>query len=268
MARRPIPNSTVLDPNAWARAAAIARAWRVFRRDHASCPRAERARISRNLPTRGIHVKKLVIGLTGGIGSGKSAVSRCFEDLGIVVIDADKAARVVVEPGTPALAQIAEHFGNGILDTSGALDRAALRRIVFSDAEKRKWLEGVLHPRITIEIFKGLREATSPYAILASPLLFEARQDSLANRVLVVDVDESTQLRRTMERDANTEQQVRAIMASQIARSERLARADDVIENNGTLAELRPQVAALHERYLVLAAELRRRGADTPPAGA
>jgi dephospho-CoA kinase len=213
-------------------------------------------------------VKKLVIGLTGGIGSGKSAVSRCFEDLGIVVIDADKAARVVVEPGTPALAQIAEHFGNGILDTSGALDRAALRRIVFSDAEKRKWLEGVLHPRITIEIFKGLREATSPYAILASPLLFEARQDSLANRVLVVDVDESTQLRRTMERDANTEQQVRAIMASQIARSERLARADDVIENNGTLAELRPQVAALHERYLVLAAELRRRGADTPPAGA
>ena len=268
MARRPILHSTFMDANAWARATAIALACRVLQRGHASCPCTERARIARNLPTRGIHVKKLVIGLTGGIGSGKSAASHCFEDLGIVVIDADKAARVVVEPGTPALAQIAEHFGNAILDASGALDRAALRSIVFSDAEKRKWLEGVLHPRITIEIFKGLREANSPYAILASPLLFEARQDSLASRVLVVDVDESTQLRRTMARDSNSEQQVRAIMASQIARSERLARADDVIENNGSLADLRMQVAALHERYLVLAAEQLRRGTDSPPAGA
>ena len=212
-------------------------------------------------------MKKLVIGLTGGIGSGKSAVSRCFEDLGVVVIDADQAARVVVEPGTPALAQIAEHFGNAILDASGALDRAALRTIVFSDAEKRKWLEGVLHPRITIEIFKGLREAQSPYAILASPLLFEARQNSLANRVLVVDVEESTQLRRTMERDSNSEQQVRAIMASQISRSERLARADDIIMNDGSLADVRAKVATLHERYLVLAAEQLRRVVDTPPAG-
>ncbi len=212
-------------------------------------------------------MKKLVVGLTGGIGSGKSAVSRCFEDLGIVVIDADQAARVVVEPGTPALAQIAEHFGSTILDAGGALDRAALRRIVFSDAEKRKWLEGVLHPRITIEIFKGLREAHSPYAILVSPLLFEARQNSLANRVLVVDVEESTQLSRTMERDSNSEEQVRSIMASQITRSERLARADDIIANDGSLADLRAKVATLHERYLALAAEKLRPEANTPTAG-
>ncbi|MBP8926606.1 MAG: dephospho-CoA kinase [Pseudomonadales bacterium] len=212
-------------------------------------------------------MKKLVIGLTGGIGSGKSAVSRCFEDLGIVVIDADQVARVVVEPGTPALAQIAEHFGSAILDASGALDRAALRSIVFSDAEKRKWLEGVLHPRITIEIFKGLREAQSPYAILASPLLFEARQNSLANRVLVVDVEESTQLSRTMERDSNSEQQVRAIMASQITRGERLAQADDIIVNDGSLADLHAKVATLHERYLVLAAEKLQPNADIQTAG-
>jgi dephospho-CoA kinase len=206
-------------------------------------------------------VKKFVIGLTGGIGSGKSAVSACFEKLGIAVIDADKAARVVVEPGTQGLAQIADHFGPRILDADGALNRAALREIVFSDPEKRKWLESVLHPRITIELFNGLREARSPYAILASPLLFEAKQNRLASRILVVDADEATQLRRTMTRDGNSEQQVRAIMASQIDRSERLARADDVIENNGSFADLASKVAALHERYLRLAAEFACQGA-------
>jgi dephospho-CoA kinase len=198
-------------------------------------------------------MSKLVVGLTGGIGSGKSAVSACFEKLGVTVVDADLAARTVVEPGTPALAQIAEHFGKAILDDNGALNRAALRSIVFADPEKRKWLEGVLHPRITIEIFKGVRESASAYTILASPLLIEAKQDTLAHRILVVDVDEETQLRRTMARDNNAEAQVRAIMASQVDRQTRLARADDVIENNGTLDELRHQVQQLHERYLVMA---------------
>jgi dephospho-CoA kinase len=199
---------------------------------------------------------KLIIGLTGGIGSGKSAVSACFEKIGIAVIDADVAARVVVEPGTPGLAQIAAHFGPGVIDANGALDRAALRRIVFEDAAERRWLESVLHPRIGEEIRRGLREASSPYAILASPLLLEARQDVLAHRVLVVDVSEDTQVARTMQRDNNSGEQVRAIIAAQIGRAERLARADDVIENNGSLEDLEPKVLALHRRYLKIAAAM------------
>jgi dephospho-CoA kinase len=199
---------------------------------------------------------KLIIGLTGGIGSGKSAVSACFERLGIAVIDADVAARVVVEPGTPGLAQIAAHFGPGVIDANGALDRAALRRIVFADAAERRWLESELHPRIGEEIRRGLREASSPYAILASPLLLEAKQDVLAHRVLVVDVSEDTQVARTMQRDNNSGEQVRAIIAAQIGRAERLARADDVIENNGSLEDLEPKVLALHRRYLEIAAAM------------
>ena len=209
--------------------------------------------------------KKLVVGLSGGIGSGKSAVATQFEKLGISVIDADQAARVVVEPGTPALKQIAEHFGSSILDASGALNRAALRAIVFADPEQRKWLEGILHPRITIEIFSGLRKATSPYAILASPLLLEAKQDTLTNRILIVDVSESTQLQRTMARDNNSEQQVRAIMASQIDRQSRLARADDVIENDGSLADLPFKVQTLHTRYLKLAKEMAQQNRNPRP---
>ncbi len=203
-------------------------------------------------------MKTFVVGLTGGIGSGKSAVSARFEELGIAVVDADQASRTVVQPGQPALAAIAEHFGAGILDAGGALDRAQLRQRIFADPAERQWLETLLHPRIAIEIFRGLQEATSPYALLVSPLLLEARQDTLANRVLVVDVEESTQLSRTMARDSNSEQQVRAIIAAQIGRKERLARADDLIRNEGSLAELHAGVDALHRRYLGLAAEFAR----------
>jgi len=205
---------------------------------------------------------KLVIGLTGGIGSGKSAVSKCFEKLGIAVVDADVAARVVVEPGTPGLARIAEHFGPGVIGPDGALDRAALRGIVFADEAERRWLESVLHPLIGEEIRRGLREATSPYAVLVSPLLLEAGQDALAHRVLVVDVGEDTQVARTMQRDNNSGEQVRAIIAAQIGRAERLARADDVIENSGSLEELEPKVLALHRRYLELAAAMAAASAD------
>jgi len=205
---------------------------------------------------------KLIIGLTGGIGSGKSAVSRCFEELGITVVDADVAARVVVEPGQPALIQIAEHFGPGVIDANGALDRAALRRIVFEDPGQRRWLESLTHPLIGEEIRRGLREATSPYAVLVSPLLLEAGQDALAHRVLVVDVGEDTQVARTMQRDNNSGEQVRAIIAAQIGRAERLARADDVIENSGSLEELEPKVLALHRRYLELAAAMAAASAD------
>lgn len=203
-------------------------------------------------------MKNFVVGLTGGIGSGKSAVSARFGSLGITVVDADQASRTVVEPGQPALAAIAERFGKEILGSNGGLDRAQLRQKIFADPAEREWLEKLLHPRIAIEIFRGLQAATSPYVLLVSPLLLEARQDTLANRVLVVDVEESTQLARTMARDANSEQQVRAIMAAQIARDARLARADDVIRNEGSLAELHAQVDALHTRYLELAREFRK----------
>jgi len=206
---------------------------------------------------------RLVIGLTGGIGSGKSAVSKCFEALGITVVDADVAARVVVEPGQPALAEIAAHFGPGVIAGDGTLDRAALRSIVFAEPAERRWLESVTHPAIGREIQRGLREAKSPYAILVSPLLLEAGQDALAHRVLVVDVSEQTQLERTMRRDDNPEAQVRAIIASQIDRRARLARADDVIVNDGRLEDLEPRVLELHRRYLELAARM---AANAAPA--
>lgn len=211
-------------------------------------------------------MKPLVIGLTGGIGSGKSAVSDRFEALGITVVDADKASRVVVEPGRPALSAIAAHFGEGILDAGGALDRAALRAKVFADPAERAWLEKLLHPLIGEEIQRGLAAASSPYAVLVSPLLLEARQDALADRVLVVDVEESTQLARTMRRDANSESQVRAIIAAQLPRAERLARAHDVLRNEGSLEELHRAVDSLHARYLQMAGERGRAidGGDTP----
>lgn len=202
-------------------------------------------------------MKPFVIGLTGGIGSGKSAVSDRFETLGIAVIDADKASRVVVAPGRPALAAIARHFGESILDANGALDRAALRAKVFADVAERAWLEQLLHPLIGEEIQRGLRQATSPYAVLVSPLLLEARQDALADRILVVDVPESVQVARTMRRDANSEAQVRAIIAAQLPRAERLARAHDVVLNEGSLADLHRAVDALHAQYLRMAAEHR-----------
>lgn len=198
-------------------------------------------------------MKAFVIGLTGGIGSGKSAVSARFETHGITVVDADQASRTVVQPGQPALAAIVERFGHGMLASDGSLDRAQLRQRIFADPVEREWLETLLHPRIAIEIFRGLQAATSRYVLLVSPLLLEAKQDSLANRVLVVDVDEDTQLARTMARDANNEQQVRAIMAAQMGREARLARADDVIRNDGSLADLHAQVDALHRRYVAFA---------------
>lgn len=203
-------------------------------------------------------MKPFVVGLTGGIGSGKSAVSARFDALGIEIVDADQASRTVVQPGQPALAAIAEHFGPEIIGVDGGLDRARLRQRIFADPAEREWLEKLLHPRIAIEIFRGLQAATSPYVLLVSPLLIEAKQDKLANRVLVVDVEESTQLARTMSRDANSEQQVRAIMSAQTDRQARLARADDVIRNEGTLEELHVQVDALHTRYLALALEFRK----------
>ncbi len=193
------------------------------------------------------------VGLTGGIGSGKSAVSSRFENLGIRVVDADVASRVVVEPGRPALAAIEEHFGPEVIAPDGTLDRAALRKRVFQDAAERRWLEALTHPLINACIREALASADSPYAILAHPLLVETGQTGICQRVLVVDVPEELQVERTMARDNNPEAQVRAIMAAQASREERLAAADDVIVNDRDLAHLDAEVARLHALYLELA---------------
>lgn len=195
-----------------------------------------------------------VVGLTGGIGSGKSAVSERFERLGITVVDADLASRAVVEPGRPALKAIEEHFGACVIASDGTLNRAALRKLVFEDAEERRWLEQLTHPHINRYIAEALADATSPYVILAHPLLVETGQTRVCQRVLVVDVPEALQLERTMARDSNPESQVRAIMAAQASREQRLAAADDVIVNDRDLSHLDREVERLHTLYLDLAA--------------
>ena len=194
-----------------------------------------------------------VVGLTGGIGSGKSAVSERFERLGIQVVDADLASRAVVEPGRPALKAIEAHFGPDVITPDGSLDRAALRKLIFENEEERRWLEALTHPLINDYIADALEKADSPYVILAHPLLVETGQTGICHRVLVVDVPEALQVQRTMDRDGNPESQVRAIMAAQASRGERLAAADDVIVNDQDLAHLDDQVARLHARYLKLA---------------
>ena len=197
--------------------------------------------------------QRYVVGITGGIGSGKSAVTDHLETKGITVVDADKVARVVVEPGTSGLAAIAEYFGNDILLPDGGLDRAALRKLVFDNPDERKVLEGITHPRIREEIARQLSEATSPYVVLASPLLLESGQNSFTDYVVVVDVPESVQLSRTMARDDNSEQLVKSIMAAQLDRETRLSRADTSVSNDGSLYELYARVDALHDDLLARA---------------
>ncbi|MCV6611963.1 MAG: dephospho-CoA kinase [Amphritea sp.] len=191
-----------------------------------------------------------VVGLTGGIGSGKSAVSHQFEALGITVIDADVVAREVVEPGETALVQIAERFGDDILLESGSLDRAKLRQIVFEAPKQRDWLEQLLHPLIRERIMDQLENSGSGYAILSSPLLLETDQHLLVNHILVVDVPVETQIKRTMARDNNSEEQVRAIIAAQMDREERRSRADKLIDNSGNEADLKAVVEQLHQSFL------------------
>lgn len=195
-----------------------------------------------------------VLGLTGGIGSGKSAVAACFKKYGIKVVDADIAARKVVEPGMPALQTIAEHFGEHVLQTDGTLDRAALRSIVFNDELQRQWLEQLLHPAIGEWIASEIASATSAYVILESPLLLETEQRKATQRTLVVDVSKELQIERATARDDNSREQIEAIIAAQLPRKERLARADDLIDNSGSLADLESAVNTLHQQYLKIAA--------------
>ena len=195
-----------------------------------------------------------VVGLTGGIGSGKSTVASLFAELGVEVIDADIIAREVVAPGEPALAAIAAHFGQEVLDSQGRLDRRALRERVFSHPEQKDWLNALLHPLIRERMVAACAAARPPYCLLVVPLLVENGLTTLCQRVLVVDVSPEQQLARTVKRDHSSEQQIRAIMAAQASREQRLAAADDVIDNNGpALARLKAAVAALHQKYLTLA---------------
>lgn len=195
---------------------------------------------------------KLIIGLTGGIGSGKTAVSDRFAHLDITIIDADIASRIVVEAQKPALKAISDHFGENILLANGELDRAQLRARIFQHPEEKQWLESLLHPLIREEIIQQLQRAVSPYAILVSPLLFESKQDQLCDRTLIVDVPEQTQINRTAARDNNDVEQIKRIIASQISRKERLSKADDIIENTQSYEHLDQQISQLHQRYLAL----------------
>lgn len=197
-------------------------------------------------------MKPWILGLTGGIGSGKSAAAERFAELGVHVVDADQVARSVVEPGSAALAQIVDRFGVPILASSGELNRAALRERIFTSVEDRHWLERLLHPLIRQEIWASLSRAESPYAVLVSPLLVESRQHEQVDRVLVVDVPEDLQLQRVLARDQVSEDQVRAILAAQARREDRLRHANDVLVNGRDLSWLRQEVDRLHDRYLQL----------------
>lgn len=197
-------------------------------------------------------MKPWVLGLTGGIGSGKSAVAEAFGELGVHWVDADHAARWVVEPGRPALAQIARHFGEGVLAADGSLDRAALRGLIFQDPKQRKWLEQLLHPLIRQEVAEYLAKAQSAYAIMVSPLLIESGQYRQTDRVLVVDVPEALQLQRAARRDHASEEQIRAIINAQASREERLRHADDVLLNDRDMGWLKAEVERLHNFYLTL----------------
>ncbi|MBV7561400.1 dephospho-CoA kinase [Pseudomonas sp. sia0905] len=197
-------------------------------------------------------MKPWTLGLTGGIGSGKSAVAAQFAALGVDLIDSDQAARWVVEPGRPALAAIAEHFGDQVLQADGHLNRSALRELIFQSPAERSWLERLLHPLIAAETAQFLANAKSPYAIMVSPLLIESGQYKLTQRILVVDVPEKLQIERTMQRDRLSAEQVRAIMAAQASRETRLSHADDILVNDRDLAWVEQEVERLHAFYLTL----------------
>ncbi len=195
----------------------------------------------------------LTIGLTGGIASGKSTVADLFSQLGVPVIDTDQLAREVVEPGEPALQHVVATFGPSALDATGRLDRKALRARVFADPILRAQLEAILHPAIRARLAARLAALNSPYVVIAIPLLVETGQHTRFDRVLVVDCPESLQVARLLSRDGETASGVKAILAAQATRHERLQLADDVIENTGTPEALVPHVEALHRRYLAMA---------------
>ena len=196
-----------------------------------------------------------VVGLTGGIGSGKSAATAYFENLGIDIVDADEVARDVVAPGSEGLKEIVNRFGNSILLEDGNLNRAALREKVFSDINEKNWLNNLLHPLIRSRMQHLIGESTSPYCILSVPLLVENKLTEMCNYVVVVDCPETMQLERALKRDGSTEETIRNIMASQATRNERIEAADTVLDNSTTLSALSAQIADLHNTLLALSSD-------------
>jgi dephospho-CoA kinase len=199
---------------------------------------------------------RLRIGLTGGIASGKSTAAKRFLELGVPVVDADELAREAVAPGEAAQGEVVRQFGPGVLTGGGELDRRALRDLVFADPTARRKLEAILHPRIRAQMQRRAALARGPYVIMAIPLLAEGGGQYGLDRVLLIDAAEDVQLERLMARDGGTLQQARAMLAAQAGRRERLALADDVIENTGSIGELQQAVDRLHRRYLDLAAAM------------
>jgi len=197
------------------------------------------------------------IGLTGGIASGKSTAAKFFGALGVPILDSDQIARDVVEPGQPPLERLIERFGRKILTPDGHLDRPALREIVFSDPKARADLEALTHPAIGAAMEARSAAAGGPYQVLVIPLMVEKNLSAHVDRVLVVDCDEELQIRRLRDRDGSTPAQVQAILQAQAPRAARLKAADDVIHNDTDMSAVREQVAALHARYLELAARPR-----------
>lgn len=195
-------------------------------------------------------MSRYTVGLTGGIGCGKSTVTALFAKLGVQHVDADIVAREVVMPGTACFNAICDQFGSSVLTDSGVLDRAALRQRVFTNDTDKLWLEQLLHPAIRSELLLQLAALSSPYVLLVAPLLLENALDKYVNRVLLIDLPEALQLQRAMARDNANQQQIQAIMAAQMTREARLQRADDIINNDSTVAALQAQVNRLHRFYL------------------
>lgn len=191
-----------------------------------------------------------IIGLAGGIGSGKSTIAHCFNALGIQSIDADDVARLVVQPGSICLNEIHQRHGDAILLQDGSLNRKALRTIIFNQPEERVWLETLTHPAIRQEIHRQLAEITSPYGLLVHPLLFETHQNSLCKQVIAIDVPRDIQIERVILRDHIDKESALKILATQLKNDERIARADLVIENAGNIAEMNAKVLKLHKNIL------------------
>ncbi|PCC13757.1 dephospho-CoA kinase [Pseudoalteromonas sp. JB197] len=198
-------------------------------------------------------INNWVLGLTGGIGCGKTAVSNMLEALGICVVDADIIARQVVEPGSEGLKAIVAHFGADILLADGNLNRSALRELVFSNNEHKNWLNALLHPLIRQQIITDLNNATSPYVVLVAPLLFENGLDKYCNRTLLIDVPKNVQIERTVKRDNISLEQVNSIIAAQMSREQKQQQADDILNNDRSLTLVKHDLIALHKGYLKLA---------------
>jgi dephospho-CoA kinase len=192
----------------------------------------------------------LIIGLTGGIGSGKSTVAAFFSELGAGVVDADQISRKVVAPKTTALQKITQYFGKNILNAEGELQRDKLREIIFNDPKALNWLENLLHPLILHEMFCQAKNIQAPYYIFVIPLLLEKKIQTNIHRVLVIDTPEELQIERTIQRDKTSSEEVEMILRTQLTRKQRLIKADDVISNDGNKNHLKDQVAKLHEKYL------------------